>query len=55
MHVASLVRIEPITYHEYSPSQLVLGKQSNISHLRIFSCVVYIPIAPVERTIMGPQ
>ena len=30
MHVASLVRIRPTPYHEYSPSQLVLGKQQNI-------------------------
>ena len=33
MHVTALVRIRPTTYHEYSPSQLVLGKQPNISHL----------------------
>ena len=26
MHAAALVRIRPTTYHEYSPSQLVLGK-----------------------------
>ena len=32
MHVVALVRIRPTTYHEYSPSQLVLGKQPNISH-----------------------
>ena len=33
MHAAALVRIRPTTYHEYSHSQLVLGKQPNISHL----------------------
>ena len=33
MHVTTLVRIRPTTYHEYSPSQLVLRKQPNISHL----------------------
>ena len=27
MHAIALVRIRPTTYHEYSPSQLVLGKQ----------------------------
>ena len=26
MHATALVRIRPTTYHEYSPSQLVLGK-----------------------------
>ena len=35
MHAASLIRIRPTSYHEYSPSQLVLGTQPNISHLRI--------------------
>ena len=33
MHAASLIRIKPTSYHEYSPSQLVLGTQPNISHL----------------------
>ena len=55
MHVAALVCIRPTTYHKYSPSQLVLGKQPNISHLRIFCCTVYVPIAPTQRTKMGPQ
>ena len=55
MHAATLVHIQPTTYHEYSPSQLVLGKQPNISHLRIFGCAVYVPIAPTQRTKMGPQ
>ena len=55
MHAASLVGIRPTTYHEYSPSQLVLGKQPNISYLRIFGCAVYIPIAPTQRTKMGHQ
>ena len=36
-------------------SHLVLGKQPNISHLRIFGCAVYIPITPIQRTKMGPQ
>ena len=55
MHATSLVHIRPTIYHEYSPSQLVLGKQPNISHLRIFGCVVYVPITPTHCTKMGPQ
>ena len=34
---------------------LCLKKQPNISHLRIFGCAVYVPIAPTQRTKMGPQ
>ena len=55
MHDAILVRIRLTAYHEYFPSQLVLGKQANISHLRIFSYVVYISITPTQHTKMGPQ
>ena len=55
MHAASLIRIRPTFYHEYSPSQLVLGKQPNISHLRVFGCAVHVPIATPQRTKMGPQ
>ena len=29
------------------PKVFVLGKQPNISHLRIFGCAVYVPIAPI--------
>ena len=49
------VRIRPTTYHKFSPLQLVLGQRPNIFHLRTFSCVVYVPIAPPQCTKMGPQ
>ena len=55
MHDASLVYIQPTTYHKYSPSQLVVGKQPHISHLRIFGFVVYVPIAPTQCLKMGHQ
>ena len=55
MHAANLVHIRPTAYHEYSPFQLVLGKPPNISHIRIFGCAIYVPIAQTHRTKMGPQ
>ena len=55
LHAASLVHIRPTAYHKYSPLQLVLGQQPNIFHMRIFGCAVYVPIAPPQRTKMGPQ
>ena len=55
MHVANLVRIRPTSYYEHSPSQLVLGKQPNNSHLQIFGYAVYVPIAPTHRSKMGLQ
>ena len=55
LHAAALISIRPISYHEFSPLQLVHGQEPNISHLRIFGCAVYIPITPPHRTKMGPQ
>ena len=55
MHTRSLIRIRPTSYHEYSLSQLVLGNQPNISHLRVFGCVVHVPTAPPQHTKIGPQ
>ena len=55
MHAASLIRIKPTSYHDYSPSQLVLGKQLNISHLRVFGCAFHVPITPPQHIKMGPQ
>ena len=34
---------------------MVYGQEPNISHLRIFGCAAYVPIAPPQRTKMGPQ
>lgn len=55
LHAAALIRIRPTGYQKYSPSQLVFGQEPNISHLKIFGCAVYVPIAPPQRSKMGPQ
>ena len=55
LHAATLVRIRPTNYHEFSPLQLTFGQEPNISHLRVFGCAVYIQIAPPQHTKMGPQ
>ena len=55
LNAALLIRIRPTNYHERSPLQLVFGQEPNISFLRIFGSVVYIPIPPPQRTKMGPQ
>lgn len=55
LHAATLIRLRPTAYHKFSPLQLVSGREPNISHLRIFGCAVHVPIAPPQRTKMGPQ
>ena len=55
MHAATLVRLRPTAYHKYSPLQLVLGSQPNISYLRIFGCSIQVLIPPSHRSKMGPQ
>jgi len=55
LHVATLICIRPTSYHKFSPLQLVFDHEPNIFHLRIYSCVVYVPIYPSYCTKMGPQ
>ncbi|KAG7528000.1 GAG-pre-integrase domain [Arabidopsis suecica] len=55
LHASELIRIRPSSEHRYSPSQLLMGHEPDISHLKTFGCAVYVPIAPPHRTKMGPQ
>ena len=55
IHAANLIRLRPKTNQELSPIQLVLGYQPNISHLCVFGCAIYVPLAPTHRTKLGPQ
>ena len=55
IHAANLICLRPTTNHDLSPLQLAKGYQPNISHLRVFGCAVYVPIAPTHRPKLGPQ
>ncbi|CAA0805913.1 Unknown protein, partial [Striga hermonthica] len=55
LHTDDLIRIRPGAHHTYSLLQLAYGREPNIAHIRVFGCVVYVPIAPPQRTKMGPQ
>ena len=55
LHAATLVLIRSTANHQQSPFRLVLGQIPNLSHLRVFGCTVQVPIAPPQRTKMGPQ
>lgn len=55
LHAASLIRLRPSANHKHTPYQLAIGQEPDISHLKIFGCAVYVPIAPPQRTKMGPQ
>ena len=55
IYAAALVRIRPTANHQKSPFQLVLSQIPNLSHLQVFGCIVQVPIAPPQRTKMGPQ
>ena len=46
LHVAILIRLTPTIYHKVCPLKLVMDKEPNISHLRIFECVVQVLVAP---------
>ena len=55
IHVANLIHLRPTTNDDLSPLQLAKGYQPNISHLRVFGCVVYVLITPTHRPKLAPQ
>jgi hypothetical protein len=55
LHVVALIRLKPTASHKFSSLQSVSGREPNLSHLKKFCCVVYVPISPPQRTKMGPQ
>ena len=55
IHAANLIRLCPTTNHDLSPLQLAKAYQPNILHLRVFGCIVYVPIAPTHQPKLGPQ
>ena len=46
IHATNLIRHHPTANQYLSTLQLVLGYQPNISHLHVFGCAVYVPLAP---------
>ena len=55
LHATLLIRFRPTTKQPFSAYQLVTRYEPYISHLRIFSCSVYVQITPLLRSKMGPQ
>jgi hypothetical protein len=55
LHVTTLFRLRSTEYHKFSPLQLVSGRESTLSHLKIFSCAMYVPISQSQCIKMIPQ
>ena len=45
IHAVNLIMLRPIANQNLSPLHLTIGYQPNISHLCVFGCIVYVPIA----------
>ncbi|KAK9948438.1 hypothetical protein M0R45_004012 [Rubus argutus] len=55
LHAAALVRLRPMATQTLSAYQLVTGYEPDVSHLRVFGCLVNVPIEPPKRSKFGPQ
>ena len=55
IHAANLIRLRLTVNRALSPLQHAKGYQPDRLHLRVFGCVVYVPIAPTHRPKLGPQ
>ncbi|KAK9946455.1 hypothetical protein M0R45_011920 [Rubus argutus] len=55
LHATALVRLRPMATQTLSAYQLVTGYEPDVSHLRVFGCLVNVPIEPPKRSKFGPQ
>ncbi|KAM1048591.1 hypothetical protein ACFX2C_027787 [Malus domestica] len=55
LQATMLVRLRPITTQPQSPLKLVTGYELDVSHLLVFGCAIYVPIALPLCTKRGPQ
>ncbi|KAL4564637.1 hypothetical protein LXL04_028704 [Taraxacum kok-saghyz] len=55
LHEVALVRLRPIATQPLSAYQLVTGYEPDVSHIRVFGCLVNVPIEPQKRSKFGPQ
>ena len=53
MHVETLIHFRPTSYHQYSPLQLILDHQYDISHLHTFGRAIFVPIAHLQCIKIG--
>lgn len=52
IHAAALLRLRPTMLNSHSSFELLSGRVPNVSHLRIFGCQVWVPVAePQKKTI----
>ena len=55
IQATNLIFHRPTINQDLSPLQFALGYQPNISHLRVFGCAIYVPLASIHRTKLGHQ
>lgn len=55
LHAANMIRDMPSFYHKQFTHQLAFDQIFDISHFKVFGCVVYVPITSSQRSKMGPR
>ena len=55
LHTAMFGCLRFSATQQHSPLQLITRYELDVSHLRVFGCAIYVPIAPPLRIKMDPQ
>ena len=52
-HAATFLWLRPTLLNHLTPFELLAGRSPNVSHLRVFGCQVWIPVAEPNRKTIG--
>ena len=55
LHANAILQLRPVATMTESPKELLEGVKPSIAHLRVFGCVVYVPLPEPKRVKLGPQ
>lgn len=55
LHVAALLRLRPTLLNIQTPYELLSWRPCNVSYIRIFGCMVWVPIAEPRMHTIGPH
>ena len=52
-HAATLLKYRSTLLNDHTPTELTFGQVSNVTHLRVFGCRVWVPVAEPHRKTIG--
>ena len=55
LHAITLLKLRPTLLNDQTPTELQSGRTPDVSHIRVFGCQVWVPVAEPKSHTVGPH